>query len=449
MSLILSKEDIFKILNKKRFIKSKEQLLKYLSFTKNNFLKYSIPEINLAVSNETDKYINPLLWQVGHVVFFYANLILHNLNNCENICHIEKYHKYVEFYDSFKTPVENRDGPLLLPYTTCITYYNLIIDILINYLKTSTITNAESYLIMLGILHNEMHNEAFIFSKLSIYNIMHADFNINHIKNNSPESLETDIKFITYNTGTFVQGSSESTNTFVFDNEMPSFQKTIEKFHISKYPITEYLFLLFVKNNGYKKQEHWCNNGYKWLKNNNIEHPLYWTKEGGNYYKTINGQKMSLETNLPITNISYYEACAYCKWKNLRLPYESEYEYVATNEGQTLYPWGDENINDRNCNVNYKNYIVSVRELEEGNNFKNVSQLIGNVWEWCQEVIYPYNGFTIDPVYREMSYPFFGFKKICKGGSFVVPDFLIHPKYRNAQNPDCRIQFIGFRVCKN
>ena len=47
-----------------------------------------------------------------------------------------------------------------------------------------------------------------------------------------------------------------------------------------------------------------------------------------------------------------------------------------------------------------------------------------------------------------MSYPFFGFKKICKGGG-VVPDFLIHPRYRNAQYPDCRIQFIGFRLVKD
>ena len=28
-----------------------------------------------------------------------------------------------------------------------------------------------------------------------------------------------------------------------------------------------------------------------------------------------------------------------------------------------------------------------------------------------------------------------------------VPDFLIHPRYRNAQLPTCREQFIGFRVC--
>ena len=82
------------------------------------------------------------------------------------------------------------------------------------------------------------------------------------------------------------------------------------------------------------------------------------------------------------------------------------------------------------------------------NNKWNIEQLIGNCWEWCSEVIYPYNGFSIDPLYREMSYPFFGEKKICKGGSWCVPNYLITSSYRNAQYPETRKQYIGFRIAK-
>ena len=146
-------------------------------------------------------------------------------------------------------------------------------------------------------------------------------------------------------------------------------------------------------------------------------------------------------------HISYHEASAYCRWVGGRLPTESEYEYVSSNMGKTLFPWGNNNPSNDVSNINYLQYIVPVNAYQSGDNQRGVSQLIGNVWEWCDEVIYPYDGFTIDPVYREMSYPFFGYKKICKGGSFAVPDCLIHPSYRNAQYPDCRIQFIGFRVC--
>ena len=100
-----------------------------------------------------------------------------------------------------------------------------------------------------------------------------------------------------------------------------------------------------------------------------------------------------------------------------------------------------------NTYINPNIFTNKTNDRYDSLNFDHVSQLIGNIWEWCEESIYPYDGFTIDPVYREMSYPFFGFKKICKGGCFAAPDFLIHPRYRNAQQDDCRLQFIGFRVC--
>ena len=31
-----------------------------------------------------------------------------------------------------------------------------------------------------------------------------------------------------------------------------------------------------------------------------------------------------------------------------RLPLESEYEYVSTNRGETLYPWGNEEVDGEN-----------------------------------------------------------------------------------------------------
>ena len=40
-------------------------------------------------------------------------------------------------------------------------------------------------------------------------------------------------------------------------------------------------------------------------------------------------------------------------------------------------------------------------------------------------------------------------KKILRGGCWAVPNILINSKYRNAQTPDCRIQFTGIRVVKD
>ena len=220
---------------------------------------------------------------------------------------------------------------------------------------------------------------------------------------------------------------------------------------MSQYLVTEYQFTLFILQGGYQKREYWCDVSWDWIEKEEIELPLYWEWQEKNNKKELlvwrNGKYFSTLSNLPICHISFYEAQAYCRWKKVRLPLEKEYEFMATNKNKTKYPWGsDENMQNK-CLLNYQGPIIPVNEMLEGANEKGVNQLIGNVWEWCQEPIYPYNNFTIDPVYREMSYPFFGEKRICKGGCWLLPDFLIHPRYRNAQLPTCREQFIGFRVC--
>ena len=410
----------------------------YLKLAKERFYKYSK---NCNNDYGQELYINPLLWQFGHVIFFYINHVLENLNIKDD--NVEKYKKYINFYDSFLTPLELRKGKQLINYNELIKLSDLVFRLLYEYCNNkNSLTNTDCYLLMLGILHNEMHNEAFLFTKLNLKK--QIDFKINV---QSFDNIIEDIEFINYSGGNFKQGTNEIKEFLTFDNEMPQFETYVHSFSISKYTITEHQFLQFVKNDGYKKKEYWSNNGYHWKEKCNINLPLYWIKEESNYFKMLNKKKYSLISNLPMSNISYYEAEAYCSWKNCRLPTETEWEYTATNEGKTNFPWGNKK-EESVCNINYKSYIKNVDCFKKGNNKKGVSQLIGNVWEWCLEPIYPYNRFEMDLVYREMSYPFFGFKKICKGGSFAVPDHLIHTRYRNAQYPDCRIQFIGFRVCK-
>lgn len=380
-----------------------------------------------------------MLWQMGHVILFYVKHVFINLN----IRNLSNLHNFIDFYDSYKTDLKYRNNnKKLMKKATCINYYIDTIQVLINYVKMNKITHCNSYLIMLGILHNEMHNEAFLFTRYNINNKL-----LVALKEEKNYTLINTIEYIEYPKGIFYQGTNDQKEYLSFDNEMPRFKKKLDKFSISKYCITEYQFLQFIIDDGYNDKIYWSDRGYKWKTENNIEMPLYWINHNNIYYKMLNEKATSVETNLPIIHISYYEAEAFCSWKGCRLPTESEYEYVSTNMGKTKNPWGNKNIDGSLANINYTKYILPVDDYKIGDNKKGVRQLMGNVWEWCKEPIYPYDNFKIDPVYREMSYPYFGFKMICKGGAFSVPDFLIHPRYRNAQLPECRIQFIGFRVC--
>ena len=452
MSLYLSYEKKLNILKKQIYIENKSQLINDLNnIYKNtiNYCKNLLKYENLI--NYVDDCVNPIKWQLGHIILFYIDNTLKLLEKKDNfrynllkiyIRHFEKYNKIkLTIFDSEKCNKLSRFKYNNIKFKQLKLIYFSIIQLLLSYINKNTIDSINTYLIRLSILHNDMHNENFIFTMYYLHIKNNFYYNNNNIKINND--------FIKIKGGFFSQGININKNNLIFDNEAPSFNTYINTFSVSKYPITEYEYLDFVENNGYYNDELWCNESLEWKNKNNIVCPIYWFKNNNVWYKQHWDKSILVGSNIPIVNISWYEAQAYCKWRKVRLITETEWEYLSTNKGTTLYPWGNENINTTYSNINnINNFCTDVNFYEKGNNKDNISQLIGNCWEWCLETIYPYDNFVIDPIYREMSYPYFGKKKICRGGCFCVSDYLINSKYRNAQYPSCRIQFIGFRICK-
>ena len=251
--------------------------------------------------------------------------------------------------------------------------------------------------------------------------------------------------------GSFIMGSSKKQVDQIkqldpgysdewLNREQPQHEVYLSQFEISIYPVTNRQFREFVSSTGYQTEREL--DGLK----KSVWHQFP-------FNKTRNSSSMEEILDHPVVCVTVSDALNYCQWlaqhtgDNINLPTEAQWEKSSRGGDDRLWPWGNQ-FDENKCNITGRGTTI-VGSYPSGVSPYGVMDCAGNVWEWCEEAIYPYDGFKIDPVYREMSYPFFGFKKICKGGAFCVPDFLIHPRYRNAQYPDCRIQFIGFRVCKN
>ena len=109
-----------------------------------------------------------------------------------------------------------------------------------------------------------MHNESLIFSAQVLgYNLFLSPLTY-QIENNL-----TVIETVNVPGGSFIQGVSEFTSDFYFDNENPEFYQVVKPFKISKYCITNYQYLQFVLAGGYENKDYWIDEGWFFLKEKN------------------------------------------------------------------------------------------------------------------------------------------------------------------------------------
>jgi iron(II)-dependent oxidoreductase len=88
---------------------------------------------------------------------------------------------------------------------------------------------------------------------------------------------------------------------------------------------------------------------------------------------------------------------------------------------------------------------VDVRALPAGDSAFGCRQMIGNVWEWVADTFQPYPGFECDP-YKEYSQPYFGQKKVLRGGCWTTRSRLVRNTWRNFFMRHRRNIFAGFRT---
>ncbi|HME00931.1 MAG TPA: formylglycine-generating enzyme family protein, partial [Terriglobia bacterium] len=140
----------------------------------------------------------------------------------------------------------------------------------------------------------------------------------------------------------------------------------VNSFYIDKYPVTNADFKKFLDATQYHPKD---------------DHNFLRDWKSGSYPDGW--------ANKPVTWVSLEDARAYAAWAGKRLPHEWEWQYAAQGTDGRIYPWGNE------WNPSAVPTPEKGREMREPTNVDafpkgaspfGVTDLVGNVWQWTDEV---------------------------------------------------------------
>ena len=351
-------------------------------------------------------YTSPPKWHLGHTSWFFEEFVLKNY-----VPNYELYHpKFSFLFNSYYNTVGDRvirakRGALSRPTVDEVYMYRKHVDqAILNLLDGFELSKGLAELIELGLNHEQQHQELlltdikFIFGHNPLYpsyskeGRFQTDFNLNSGFLQIPTGL--------YKIGYKAYG-------FCFDNELANHTVHLNEFEISHGLVTNGDFLDFIEDQGYKRFDLWQDEGWTWLRESNINSPLYWLKEGDKWYRYSLYGLDEIKRDEILSHVNFYEASAFAEWKNMRLPTEFEWEAAADQLN-----WG-------------------IR------------------WEWTNSAYLPYPGYLkASGAVGEYNGKFMVNQMVLRGASIATSPGHSRKTYRNFFHPHFQWQFTGIRLAK-
>ena len=198
-------------------------------------------------------------------------------------------------------------------------------------------------------------------------------------------------------------------------------QVYLDTFHISRVPITNGQYRLFVEATDHQPLGHW-----------------------------EEGRPPKGKESHPVVNVSWHQALAYCKWlsrvtgKRVMLPSEAEWEKAARGDkDRRKYPWGDTfdavRCNSRDLGLGD---TTPMGVFPDGASPYGALDMAGNVWEWCSSLDqdYPYNS---NDGREDLGAEGI---RVLRGGAFYDLRWFVRCACRSRDNPYLFYGNFGFRV---
>lgn len=308
----------------------------------------------------------------------------------------------------------------------------ILVDSLIETMEFSLPIDEGSpmWIVLMGIEHERIHIETSL--------VLHRQMPLEFIKETDDFLLCTHYgrapqnEMLLIEAREIILGKSKEHHLYGWDNEYGVHRESVGAFEVSKYLVSNAEYMEFVQDNGYDREEFWCEEGQEFLKNSGVKYPPFWIQnsDGSFSYRAL-AKHIEMPLSWPV-DVNALEAAAFCRYKSKKdgleytLPSEAEYMAIYEHSGLRDIP----EFHESRANLNFYHYASS-SPVDEFS-FGGIYDVVGNVWQWSRTPIYPFEGFEVHEAYDDFSVPTFDKKHaLIFGSSWASSGNLImkHSRY--------------------
>jgi ergothioneine biosynthesis protein EgtB len=380
--------------------------------------------------------VSPTKWHIAHVTWFWETfLLLPALPGYQSL-HPQYAYLFNSYYNTLGQRHCRPKRGLISRPTVKETYaYRRYVDEhvldLVEQLDEGQLT-ALAPIMTLGLHHEQQHQE------LMVTDIKHV-FSCNPLYPAYVERVPTGtsrvppVEWVSFPEGVYWIGHEGE--GFAFDNEGPRHRQFVQSFQLASRLVTNGEYLAFMKDGGYENPLLWLSEGWATVQQEEWQAPLYWEKRDGRWWMmTLSGLR-EVDLAEPVCHVSYFEADAYARWADARLPTEAEWEVAAHDvpvEGNFV-----------------ESGLYHPAPLNAASTGGNLAQMYGDVWQWTQSSYAPYPNFKPGPgAVGEYNGKFMCNQYVLRGGSCATSRSHTRSTYRNFFPTNAQWQFMGIRLAK-
>lgn len=382
--------------------------------------------------------VSPPKWHLGHTSWFFEQFVLQSHKKDYHLFHPEYAYLFNSYYESVgKRVIRTQRGNLTRPSVEEVyAYRRYINEQMEEYLQQTSVNADIRAVIEMGLQHEQQHQELLVYDIKYIlgtnplfppYKKAPAISVGNGMAPEPPAWLEVE-------EGLYSIGCIEP-DIFCFDNERGVHKEYLHAFRIMDRLITSGEYLEFMEAGAYTDFRYWLQEGWEWVKQENIQAPFYWHKMEGEWHRYSLQGLEKLHLQAPLSHVSFYEADAFARWKGMRLPTEAEWEVACRQYSPQL-------AHKANLQANG---LPEPEPAQQGNH-----QFYGDVWEWTASAYRPYPFYEApEGALGEYNGKFMVNQMVLRGGSCATPDDHIRASYRNFFHPQLRWMFSGLRLAQH